>query len=154
MSKDCENIYKISRTTAGLTQEQAAELLSVATRTLTDYENGHTRVPDDIVVAMTETYNRPLLAYFHLKLYSPLGKYLPDIQEPQTNGDMAFQAIIARDELDPAVEDLKKIVADGIIETDEKDGFNTAIDVMRRVNGKLFSVVAYADRMEKKGEQK
>ena len=147
MSNECENIYKLSRTTAGLTQEDAADLLGVAPRTLSDYENGHTRAPDDIVAAMTEKYNSPLLAYYHLKRYSPLGKYLPDLQEPQTHGDMAFQAIIARDELDPAVTSLKQIVADGTIDSDETEGFTSAIDTMRKVNGKIFSVVAYADRL-------
>jgi len=153
MSKKCENIYKTSRTTAGMTQEQASEALNVAPRTLSDYENGHTRVPDDIVAAMTEAYNQPLLAYFHLKKYSPLGKYLPDVQDPQSNGDMAFQAIIAREELEPAVDSLKQIVADGTIESDEKEEFGNAINTVRKVNGKLFSVVAYADKIGKKGEK-
>lgn len=147
MSNECENLYKICRTSAGLTQEQAAELLAVSQRTLSEYENGRARVPDDIVAAMVEVYNSPLIAYYHLKHFSPLGRYLPDIQEPQTNGDMAFQTIIARDELDPAVECIKKIVADGIIDRDEGGMFAEFVKTMRKVNGKIFSVVAYAEKI-------
>ena len=54
MSNECENLYKICRISAGLTQEQAAELLAVSQRTLSEYENGRARVPDDIVAAMVE----------------------------------------------------------------------------------------------------
>lgn len=147
MSNECENLYKICRTSAGLTQEQAAELLAVSQRTLSEYENGRARVPDDIVAAMVEVYNSPLIAYYHLKHFSPLGRYLPDIQEPKTNGDMAFQTIIARDELDPAVECIKKIVADGIIDRDEGGMFAEFVKTMRKVNGKIFSVVAYAEKI-------
>ena len=96
---------------------------------------------------MAETYNSPLVAYYHLKHFSPLGRYLPEIQEPQTNGDMAFQTIIARDELDPAVECIKKIVADGIIDSDESGKFAEFVRIMRKVSGKIFSVVAYAEKI-------
>jgi transcriptional regulator with XRE-family HTH domain len=122
-------------------------LLNVAPRTLSDYENDHTRVPDDIVAAMAEAYNAPLLAYYHLKRFSPLGKYLPDLQEPQTHGDMAFQSILARDDLEPAVESIKKIVSDGVIDSGERTAFDECINEMRKVNGKLFSVVAYAEKI-------
>ena len=83
MREKSENLYKASRTTAGLTQEQAAALLAIAPRTLSDYENGHTRVPDDIVAAMSDYYKAPLLAIQHLQQTSVLGKYLPAIIAPQ-----------------------------------------------------------------------
>ena len=126
MSNDCGNLYKICRISSGLTQEQAAELLAVSQRTLSDYENDRARVPDDIVAIMAETYNSPLVAYYHLKHFSPLGRYLPEIQEPQTNGDMAFQTII---------------------DSDESGKFAEFVRIMRKVSGKIFSVVAYAEKI-------
>lgn len=147
MSNDCGNLYKICRISSGLTQEQAAELLAVSQRTLSDYENSRAKVPDDIVAIMADAYHSPLVAYYHLKHFSPLGRYLPEIQEPQTNGDMAFQTIIARDELEPAVECIKKIVADGIIDSDESGKFAEFVRTMRKVSGKIFSVVAYAEKI-------
>lgn len=60
MTQECENLYKLCRTSAGFTQEQAAELLNIAPRTLSDCENGKTRVPDDIVDAMSNHYKSPL----------------------------------------------------------------------------------------------
>ena len=147
MSNECESLYKVCRVSAGFTQEQAAELLGVAPRTLSDYENDKARVPDDIVAAMADVYNAPLIVYYHLKHFSPLGKYLPEIQEPQTNGDMAFQAIIARDELGPAVDCIKRLVADGVIDSDEESEFAECIHALRKVYGKILSVVAYAEKI-------
>ena len=53
MTQHGVNRYKTSRLEAGLTQERAAAALHIATRTLSDYENGHVRPPDDTVLAMT-----------------------------------------------------------------------------------------------------
>jgi transcriptional regulator with XRE-family HTH domain len=146
MIKDCDNRYKISRETAGMTQAVAAELLHVSERSLSDYENGKTRVPDDIVAAMADTYNSPLLAWWHLKTTSILGKYLPDLVMPQTSGDMAFQLVLAQDELEPVVCDIKKILSDGVIDGAERVTFADNIKAIKRVNGKLISVVAFAEQ--------
>ena len=143
-SKQCGNRYKVCRSTAGLTQEQAAGLLGIAPRTISDYENGRAKVPDDIVAAMTEAYDSPLLAWWHLKQTSVLGKYLPDIVMPQTNGDMAFQLIIAEDELALTVRTVKKILSNGKVDEDEKEDFDQSIEMIRQVNAKLLSAIIYA----------
>jgi transcriptional regulator with XRE-family HTH domain len=145
MSEKRENAYKACRESAGLTQDAAAGLLAVAVRTLSDYENGHARVPDGMVVAMAEGYKSPLLVHWHLKHCTPFGRFLPDIQEPATNGDMAFQAIVARDDYAPAVESMQRIVADGVIDGGEAEEFRRCVGEMRRANGRIASVVAYAE---------
>jgi transcriptional regulator with XRE-family HTH domain len=146
MSEPRRDIYKTCRESACLTQEQASEFLHVSVRTLSDYENGHAKVPDDVAFEMSKAYHRPLLAYYHLKWFNPCGACLPEVQEPQTNGDMAFQAIIARDELSPAVDVLKRIVADGVVDIEEKEEFAACINEMKTVNGKILSVVSFAER--------
>lgn len=142
-----ENIYKICRNNAGLTQEQAAERLHIATRTLSAYENGETPVNDKMVDAMVELYRCPSLAVQHLKLHSPLGKHLPDVVMPQTHGDMAFQMILAQDTLKPVVDEIKRIMSDGEISECEKSDFDEAIDMVKKVNAKLLSVIIYAGRL-------
>jgi len=72
MTRECDTQYKISRNSAGLTQEQAAEMLAeetsrpLAVRTLSDYENGHTKVPDEVVAAMAKVYGCPIVVYLHV----------------------------------------------------------------------------------------
>lgn len=80
MKRDCRNIYKLARISAGLTQEKAAEILHVATRTLASYETGEVIPPADIVCSMCEIYEADWLAYCFLQSSNPVGrKYLPEI---------------------------------------------------------------------------
>lgn len=65
MSKICENRYKECRERVGFTQSQAAEMLHVSERSLSDYENNKTKVPDDVVLRMTQIYNAPTLTWCH-----------------------------------------------------------------------------------------
>ncbi len=57
MKNPCENPYKLARMIAGLNQEDAAFLLHISTRTLSEYERGAVRPHDDIVEKMIEVYN-------------------------------------------------------------------------------------------------
>ena len=72
MTKKNGNIYKTNRQHTGYTQEQASQKLNVAVRTLSDYENGHAPVPDDIAAKMAEIYRAPRLAYQHMKRTSAI----------------------------------------------------------------------------------
>lgn len=145
MSNECENLYKFCRITAGLTQEQAAELLGVAPRTLSDYENGHTKVPDDIVDGMSHHYNAPLLAWEHLKRTSVLGKYLPEMAMPQTDGDMVAQLSIAEWRLRQVVDDIQRIMENGRVEEPQRPDFKKALEYIKQINSKLLSVIIYAE---------
>jgi transcriptional regulator with XRE-family HTH domain len=80
MKKTYGNIYKIARVSAGLTQEQASELLHIATRTLGNYEGGEVIPSPETVCAMCEMYGATWLGYMHLQKSNPVGqKYLPEI---------------------------------------------------------------------------
>jgi len=130
-----------------MTQEVAAAVLNVSPRTLSDYENGHCRVPDDIVAAMTRVYKCPLLAWWHLKETSVLGEFLPDIQVPQTNGDMVFQLIIAQDDLAPRIEAIKHLLSSGDICKTKLPEFDDAVQGLKQVKAKIMSSVLYAKKI-------
>lgn len=150
MNKDCIIYYKTCRESAGIRQEESAELLNVSIRSLSDYENGKSRVPDDIVDRMAEIYKSPLLAWWHLKENSVLGKYLPDVAIPKTEVDMVFQSILAKDKLSPIIDGLKEIMSDGVIDEMEEGDLNEHIEDMRDVNNKLTSIIIWHDARTKK----
>lgn len=150
MSKECMLYYKTCRESAGIRQEDAADQLNVSCRILSDYENGKAKVPDDIVDRMSELYRSPLLAWWHLKTNSVLGKYLPDVVIPKTDVDMVFQGILAKDKLAPIVEGIKEIMSDGMIDELEEDVLGDHIDDMRIVNNKLTSIILWHDARIKK----
>lgn len=146
MKHICENYYKLCRNTAGLSQLDAADLLHISEKSLSDYENGKTKVPDDIVDSMAQRYRSPLLAWWHLKNTNMLGKYLPDVAMPQTAGDMAFQVILAQDELNLSAGDIKRIMADGKITTDELEELKGCIDAWRSISNKILSAALYGEQ--------
>lgn len=76
------NIYQSARTAAGITQERAAELLSISVRALADYEAGQRLPPDDVVYSMVLNYNHIPLAAQHLRNKSELGRrVVPDLRD-------------------------------------------------------------------------
>lgn len=74
------SIYRTCRDAAGLTQEQAAELLNCSVRQLARYESGEQRVPEDVAYRMVSLYDSPLLEVQHLRLVSPVAAdFLPPV---------------------------------------------------------------------------
>ncbi|MCL2223618.1 MAG: helix-turn-helix transcriptional regulator [Defluviitaleaceae bacterium] len=151
MSKACENRYKLCRENAGFTQEHAAGLLHISARTLSDYENGHSKVPDDVVDAMAEHYKCTALPFWHLKHHSILGKYLPEVFMPSTVGDMAFQAILAQDDLAPTVEVVKQLAKQLMVTGEwceqKKHDLRNTVETWTQVKSKLLSAIVYAKRI-------
>jgi transcriptional regulator with XRE-family HTH domain len=145
MSKNSENRYKICRESAGLTQEAAADTLGVATRTLSDYENDHANVPDDIVDRMVDAYRAPILAWWHLKKHNPLGRRLPDFILPQTTSDMVLTVVLADDELSDITLRLKDIMADGVVTDSEKAILMDCFKRLRGVSGKVLSAAVFGE---------
>ncbi len=154
MKSDCKNYYKICRIAANLIQEQAVVEIEkyltkhfgiphLSVRSLSDYENFITTPPDYVVVAMVEVYKNPRLALWHIKTTSPLGDYLPEIQEPQTNSDIYLQADFAQDEIGLIKSMLKEFLKDGVLTQDESSAYQRMKDEARWAAGKLISIYTY-----------
>lgn len=86
----CRNIYKIARNSAGLTQEYAAELLHISTRSLANYESGVTEPTSDIVHAMMDVYKAKWLGYEHLRMSAVGQKCLPKINSTDLARSVLF----------------------------------------------------------------
>ena len=131
-----------------MTQEYAADQLFIDVKTLSNYENGKSPVPDETVAKMAEIYGIYSLPFYHLKYHSPLGKYLPDYKEPNGFGDMAFQGIIARDELVDTIDEFTGIIKEcqNIIPLEKADAYTHCMDCFKAVGGKMISIEAYGRR--------
>lgn len=142
----CTNPYQACRVASGFTQERATELLAVSIRTLSNYENNHAPVPEDVVKKMIEVYNSPSLAWQHFKHTSILGEYLTDVAPPQSYSDMVFQLILAENDLKPAVRQIMEALRHGCVDSGQQEDYETAIEQIKTVNAKLLSVLFYAQR--------
>lgn len=130
--------YKYCREAAGFTQEQAAPLLHIGVRTLSSYETGTLKTPDDIVDAMVRLYQTPILAWWHMK-QGILGKYLPDTNIPSDECAMTLDLILAGDELGEAITDMKEIMADGQIDQYEMPRAHSIAAIVEKARSRLAS---------------
>lgn len=69
-------MLRTARNKAGLTREEAAHRIYVGTRTLADYELGHTIAPPDVVMRMAEVYREPTLPADYCATVCPIGQVL------------------------------------------------------------------------------
>lgn len=141
MNKRCENIYKTARKNAGMTQEEAAELLHISTRSLAAYESGRTVPPDDIVCGMIEIYKAKWLGYQHLKQSSYVGqKYLPELNISDLPKSVLRLQKETRD-LDVVNDDMIDIACDGIVDDTEKERWQHVTKEIDEMAGAALAVI-------------
>ena len=146
MNNDCELMYKTSRKNADKTQEKAAEEIGVEVRQLSNYENGHARVPEDVLMAMVRVYNDLELFWWHLKYKTAYGEFLPDIVVAQSDSEATLKAILAHEGLAPYVETMKK---HAVGELTCAKLYKEAVDGIARMKAKLFSVVLFTKKKDR-----
>lgn len=130
MPNDKQNIYKIARKAAGLTQEKAAELLPVSVRSLRDYEEGQ-RIPgNDIVERMCVIYNAQHLAYQHLHETNSLMDRVVPVLEPRGLMELAIRLYNRMEKLDRsgALRRIMAIADDGTIDANERPEFEAIME--------------------------
>lgn len=122
------NIYKKARLDAGLTQEQAAELLDWSVESLKAYETGLRRPPDARAAEMAEAYRTPWLRVEHARETDELG-IVPEGAACVTLPQVTVQLVGAM--LDwsqrQRARQLLRIAADGIIDAAERPILDTIV---------------------------
>ena len=77
-----QNIYQAARMAAGLTQERAAEALTISVESLRLYETDRRVPPNCIVARMSDLYNTQYLIIQHVRQADDLARsLLPDTQQ-------------------------------------------------------------------------
>jgi len=134
MSENSTNIYASSRRAAGMTQERAAELLGVATRTLAAWENGE-RIPPAMRVAdMVDLYASPWLAIQHLRFNALVPGLLPDVhQVPLAQAVCQLCSSIRHITEVHASDRLLEIAADGKVDEMERPDYDALLDDLEPV---------------------
>lgn len=139
------SIYQLARNNAGLTQEQAAELLHISVRSLADYESGVTVPNGDIVHDMVDIYGAKWLGYEHLRLSTKVGqRCLPEINIT----DLA-QSVLSLQKESTDVENVKpcmiKIASNGRVDDHEVQRWEEVTKEILEMAGAALSVVYHKE---------
>ena len=120
---------KVYRKNAGYSQEQAAELLNVSTRTLSRYESGEAIISIDILVKMSEIYNAPELLI--------------------VDNPAAITCMFARasKELPYVVDSLTEIFSDNYVDESEIGIFNKTLKEILKVKEACDLLLAYGSTL-------
>ena len=122
MSTNSTTIFQTCRQAAGMTQERAAELLGISTRTLAAYESGERPVPPLRAADMVDLYGTQFLAMQYLRLYAPFGDVvLPPVERvPLPQAVCQLLAAVSKVEEAKVGDRLLEIAADGKIDEIER----------------------------------
>ena len=143
MQTDSRNIYKKARMAAGITQERAAELLDISTRSLADYEAGVRMPSNGLVDSMVTVYNTQILAVQHLRNSAQAARDLI----PEVDAMRLPEAVLtlvdaiydfADDRLD---RELIDIARDGVISPDERERFDRVVQEIKAITAASMVVV-------------
>lgn len=147
MQTDGRNIYKKARMAAGITQERAAELLDISTRSLADYEAGVRFPPDWLVSAMLDVYNLQILAVQHLRLSAQLARnIIPDVPDLcLSQAALTFVDAVYDFAEDRLTRELIDIAKDGRVSEEEQERFATVVKRINELTATAMAIV-YARR--------
>lgn len=122
MQTKSRSIYSCARTSAGYTQEQAAELLNLGVRTLADYELGQRRPPTQTVEQMAVLYRAPGLRLEHARDADELG-VIPRGTVPRSIEQVALRMGVKHRAAPRYLHRLQEIAEDGRVAPDEAEDF-------------------------------
>lgn len=127
MNTEFVNALFACRHTAGMTQERAAEVLNISTRSMSKYESGTVTPSDAMVAHMVKAYEAPWLGYLYLSRVTETGKLLLPAIEPSGVSSQALHWLVSMRKAAEIRELLENISADDKISQDELDSFKVCI---------------------------
>ena len=133
-----KSIYQLAREVSGLTQERAAEYLNIATETSASYEQGRRKVPDDIVFAMSELYQHPILCYKHLRLKAT-ARELPDV-EVRSLSQAVIMLLKNMDDIEENRNTILRIAYDNKIDENELNNWCFILEQIAELQKACFTV--------------
>lgn len=150
MALTCKNVYKIARELADFTQEQAGKKLFISVRLLSEYENGHTPVPSEILEKMIDVYEQPSLWFWHIQLVDPLGRkcLANQIYRAETNRELAFTSDVNSEKYMESSKIIRKIMSNGEVNDDEMEEFTEWIDTQKTIASQILNNLAFAQLIQ------
>ena len=132
----------MARIRSGMSQETASELLHVSSRTLSNYENDVTTVPDQTVYQMMKIYKSPDLGWNYLINTSSVARELiSDIRFSCGIASGALGLEVSTNEFLDIKNDFNRICRDDVITKDEQALYDKCRDKIKDLIGNSISAL-------------
>ena len=128
-TRENKNIYQLSRETAGLSREAAAEALVFISSDRIEKIEYETSAPHpEEVLAMAECYKNPALCNYYCSHVCPIGQeYVPEVKVTSL-AQITLEMLANLNALTREKERLVEITADGKITAEEQTDFSGIVD--------------------------
>ena len=142
MQEGYTNIYQTARRRAGLTQEQAAELLNLSVESVKAYETDVRVPPAATVAVMADVYDSPGLRLEHARRTDELG-IIPEDARPRSFplAVMQLYNYMLEWASKRRGQQLLKIAEDGVIDEDERPLYEEIVRELESMTAALLSLM-------------
>ncbi|MBQ9361505.1 MAG: helix-turn-helix domain-containing protein [Lachnospiraceae bacterium] len=134
-TKENKNIYQISREDAGLTREEASELMEfISSDRIEKIESEKSAPHPEEILAMADAYKKPSLCNQYCSHDCPIGReYVPEIKTKDL-ARIVLEMLASLNSVEKEKDKLIEITSDGIIQEDEYKDFALIQDKLERIS--------------------
>lgn len=134
-TKENKNIYQTSREDAGLTREDAAELMEfVSSDRIEKIESEKSAPHPEEILAMADAYRKPSLCNQYCSHDCPIGReYVPEIKTKDL-AQITLEMLASLTSVEKERDKLIEITADGAIQEDEYKDFSLIQEKLEKIS--------------------
>ena len=145
-TRENKNVYQVSRESAGLTREAAAERMAFMTSARIEKIESERSAPHpEEVLAMAEAYADPMLRNEYCTRECPIGrKYAPRAEEKSIS-QITLDMLVTLNDLMRDRDRLMEITVDGVISPEEQKDFGKIRENLERMSSAIESLKLWVD---------
>ena len=134
-TRENKNIYQISRENAGLTREEASELMKfVSADRIEKIESEKSAPHPEEILAMADAYKMPSLCNRYCSHDCPIGReYVPEIKTKDL-AQITLEMLASLNSIESEKNRLIDITSDGVIQEDEYKDFAMIQDKLEKIS--------------------
>lgn len=139
-------MYKIARNEAGMSMEEASFKLHIGRRTLSNYENGLSPVPNEIVFKMALVYKKPELLVDHCAKNCPIGQITAQTLHKRNMSVSVLGFLKEFEDVSKLKNRLIEIASDGELDDTEIPDFMNFLREVRKLKKAIGEIEQFAMR--------
>ena len=146
-TKENKNMYQLSRESANLTREAAAELLEyISSDRIEKIESEKSLPHPDEILAMADCYKNPSLCNYYCSHECPIGQeYVPEVKFKELS-QITLEMLASLNALEKEKSRLIEITVDGVISDDEMRDFEHIQEQLSQISMTIDSLQLWVQK--------